>query len=214
MKYYIAENGQPAGPFELNELTEHGLTVNSQVWNETMETWTAAGNVPELRNLLNSQAQQQQYAPGADYAREQPPQPQSPYAPRYDQPEQYNSAGYTQPQYPLPQQYAQPQYAPMQAPMPADWKAANVVMLVLGVLCCNVLTLITGIVGVVKSGNVRAHYNSGDLQGALQASHAARTWFIVSMVLLLLGVFSLFGLILQGIGSSGVSQAVIEELIQ
>ena len=27
MKYYIAENGQQAGPFEPNELLLHGLTV-------------------------------------------------------------------------------------------------------------------------------------------------------------------------------------------
>jgi hypothetical protein len=42
MKYYIAENGQPAGPFEPSELMAHGLTVNSLVWGEGMPNWVSA----------------------------------------------------------------------------------------------------------------------------------------------------------------------------
>ena len=79
MKYYIAENGQPAGPFELNELLEHGLTVNSQVWNESMTGWTAAGSVPEVMNLLRASSQpvmgapvQQPQEPAPDYSAYQP----------------------------------------------------------------------------------------------------------------------------------------------
>ena len=53
MKYYIAENGQPAGPFEPNELLMHGLTVNSLVWTEGMANWTSASQVPELAALLS-----------------------------------------------------------------------------------------------------------------------------------------------------------------
>ena len=55
MKYYIAENGQPAGPFEPNELMLHGLTVNSLVWCEGMPNWTSASQVPELMALLSGQ---------------------------------------------------------------------------------------------------------------------------------------------------------------
>lgn len=52
MKYYIAENGQPAGPFDYDELVKHGLTVNSLVWNDSLVGWTKAGEVPELDKLL------------------------------------------------------------------------------------------------------------------------------------------------------------------
>ncbi|HAP49721.1 MAG TPA: hypothetical protein DCQ56_00650, partial [Porphyromonadaceae bacterium] len=91
MKYYIAENGQPAGPFEVNELLAHGMTVNSQVWCETMENWTAAGQVPELMPLLGIEPQpavlpeQPAYQPEQQaYQPEQPayePQQQQAYQP-------------------------------------------------------------------------------------------------------------------------------------
>ena len=55
MKYFIAENGQQAGPFEPNELLAHGLTVNSLVWCEGMPTWVSASQVPELMAVLNGQ---------------------------------------------------------------------------------------------------------------------------------------------------------------
>ena len=55
MKYFIAENGQQAGPFEPQELLQHGLTVNSLVWCEGMPTWTSASQVPELMAVLSGQ---------------------------------------------------------------------------------------------------------------------------------------------------------------
>ena len=80
MKYYIAENGQPAGPFELKDLMQHGLTPNSQVWNEKMSGWTRASEVPELMNLLGLPIAAQPVQPVQP---QQPIQPQpSPYAPQ------------------------------------------------------------------------------------------------------------------------------------
>lgn len=80
MKYYIAENGQPAGPFELKDLMQHGLTPNSQVWNEKMSGWTRASEVPELMNLLGLPIAAQPVQPAQP---QQPIQPQpSPYAPQ------------------------------------------------------------------------------------------------------------------------------------
>ena len=89
MKYYIAENGQPAGPFELKDLMQHGLTPNSQVWNEKMSGWTRASEVPELMTLLGLPIAAQPIQPL------QPVQPQpSPYAPQQpQQPEQPQEGG-------------------------------------------------------------------------------------------------------------------------
>lgn len=90
MKYYIAENGQPAGPFELKDLMQHGLTPNSQVWNEKMSGWTRASEVPELMNLLGLPIAAQPVQPVQP---QQPIQPQpSPYAPQ--QPEQAEQSHY------------------------------------------------------------------------------------------------------------------------
>ncbi|MBO7609125.1 MAG: CD225/dispanin family protein [Muribaculaceae bacterium] len=89
MKYFIAENGNPAGPFDLNELLEHGLTVNSLLWNETMPQWTEASNIPEVMNFLNGAAQ-----------RTVPPiPPQRQW--QYQQP-QYAQQPYRQPMGPMP----------------------------------------------------------------------------------------------------------------
>ena len=120
MKYYIAENGQPAGPFEMIDLLKHGLNPNSQVWNEKMSGWTRASEVPELMNMLGIQ---QPIAPQPAQP-VQPVQPQSSYAPQ--QPEQSPYA---------PQQPEQSPYAPQQpeqspateqtAPTPANGPQAS-----------------------------------------------------------------------------------------
>ena len=87
MKYFIVNNGQQAGPFELHELLANGLNANSYVWCEGMPNWLPATQVPEVAALL-------QQAPP-------PPGYQQPYQqPGYQQP------GYQQPGYqqPYPQQ--------------------------------------------------------------------------------------------------------------
>jgi len=115
MKYYIAENGQPAGPFEMQDLVKHGLNPDSQVWNEKMSGWTRAREVPELMSLLGIQqpvaAQPvQPLQPQSPYAPQQPEQ--SPYAPQQPEPATTNKpqAEQTQGYGQQPSPYAQPQY--------------------------------------------------------------------------------------------------------
>ena len=97
MKYFIVNNGQQAGPFELHELLANGLNANSYVWCEGMPNWLPATQVPEVAALL-------QQAPP-------PPGYQQPYQqPGYQQPGSqqpgYQQPGYQQPGYqqPYPQQ--------------------------------------------------------------------------------------------------------------
>ena len=52
MKYFIVNNGQQAGPFELHELLANGLNANSYVWCEGMPNWLPATQVPEVAALL------------------------------------------------------------------------------------------------------------------------------------------------------------------
>lgn len=79
MKYYIAENGQPAGPFEVDELiAKHGLTVNSMVWNDSLTGWTKAGEVAELQPALGVSTA---FTPAEAPAQPTPQEETSPYAP-------------------------------------------------------------------------------------------------------------------------------------
>ena len=46
--FYLAVDGQPQGPYTIDELRQIGLLPNSLVWNDSMENWTEAAAVPEL----------------------------------------------------------------------------------------------------------------------------------------------------------------------
>jgi len=56
MQYHliVTPDQQPIGPFELNELTQHGLNNQSLVWCEGMADWAKATDVPPVAALLNS----------------------------------------------------------------------------------------------------------------------------------------------------------------
>ena len=99
MKYYIAENGQPVGPFEIHELLQRGLNMNSQLWNEGMPSWLTASQIPEVAAALNAHRAAAQPQPAPAYSAPQQPQYGAPQQPQYGAPQQ--------PQYGAPQQ---PQY--------------------------------------------------------------------------------------------------------
>ena len=58
--YMVGVNGQPAGPFDWNQLQQMvmggQLTQQSQVWKQGMPAWAMAGQVPELQPLFAGQA--------------------------------------------------------------------------------------------------------------------------------------------------------------
>lgn len=88
MKYFLVNNGQQSGPFELGELLAAGLTPQSYVWNETMPNWLPAMQVPEVAALLNTQ--------------QQPPMP--PFQQQPQQQPQYQQQQWNQPKYGQPSQ--------------------------------------------------------------------------------------------------------------
>lgn len=118
MKYYIAENGQQAGPFEPSELLAHGLTVNSLVWAEGMPNWTSASQVPELMALLSGQSINVRMPGNIDTQLPQMPpmggQTQLPQTPPFNpqQPTQPTTYGTPYGQGTPNQPYAPPQYGP------------------------------------------------------------------------------------------------------
>lgn len=198
MKYYIAENGQPVGPFEPSELMMHGLTVNSLVWSEGMANWTSASQVPELMALLTGTT----YTPPTvnngpldvqlpPVGQQSSPLPQVP--PFGGQTTQPTTTGtpYNQPNQP----YAPPQYGPStQQPtnvMPKTWLTESVIATVLSFLClCNWIAAIPGIIAIFKANSVKTKYMRGDVSGANTASASAKRWVIITVVVMV--VWSLF----------------------
>jgi len=51
-KYYIVTDNQQKGPYSIEELQELNISLSTLVWNEGMENWVEAKNVPELRNVI------------------------------------------------------------------------------------------------------------------------------------------------------------------
>ena len=60
VQYMVGVNGQPAGPFDWNQLTQlvqsGHLTQQTQVWTQGMPQWAMAGQVQELLPLFQGQA--------------------------------------------------------------------------------------------------------------------------------------------------------------
>lgn len=58
VQFYVAENGQQTGPFDLNTLTQlirsGKVTPSSMVWKQGMAGWAAASTASELANLFQA----------------------------------------------------------------------------------------------------------------------------------------------------------------
>lgn len=166
MKYYIAENGQQAGPYEPNELPLHGLTVNSLVWCEGMPNWTSASKVPELMTLLSGQTIN---LGGLDT----PLPPVPPMGDQQPQVSQIHPLGGqpTQQQQHYQQQgYYQPNYVQGQRPRKPDNN------LVWAILCTLFCCLPFGIISIVYSSKVDSLYNAGNYDEAQDAANKAKNW--------------------------------------
>lgn len=189
MRYYIAENGQPAGPFEANELMAHGLTVNSLVWAEGMPNWTSASQVPELMAVLSGQPVNVGMPGGFDT--QLPPvggtPSQMPQVPPFNtQPTQYGTP-YGQGTSTGNQPYAQPQYGPSsntpsRQVMPKTWLTESILATAASLLCCfNIVGLITGVLAIFKANGVKSKFMKGDTAGANQDSASAKKWMMITV---------------------------------
>lgn len=198
MKYYIAENGQQAGPFEPNELLLHGLTVNSLVWCEGMANWTSASQVPELMAILSGQPINPGTPIGVDTQLPQMPpmgEAQLPQVPPFNNPQQPTVPPTTQPTtYGTPygqstnQPYSPPQYGPTTTQpsnklMPKTWLTESILATVICSLCCGAtfITLITGVIAIFNANGVKTKFNSGDYAGADKKSASARLWTFITV---------------------------------
>ena len=172
-QYYIGINNQQLGPFEKDQLLANGLTPETLVWCNGMAGWEMAKNVPELSGLFV--AQQPQY--------QQPQYQQPQYGGGYQQP-QYG--GYQQQQYQQPQYQQHQHHAFQQLPNYIGW---NVAIMVISVFCCcNPISLIFGIIGLVNGTNVNKATSEGNYEVAQSKSRSAKSMAMIGTIIFIVGI--------------------------
>ena len=192
MRYYIAENGQPAGPFEPSELLAHGLTVNSLVWGEGMPNWTSASQVPELMAILSGGTVSTPGNGGDTQLPQVPPMggnmplPQVPPVvnPQPTSTTPYGQGGSTMPNTPT----SFPQGGSTTSPQsqqiaPKTWLLESVVATVLCSFCCGVplIGLIPGAIAIFMAWSSKTCYTKGDVNGANEKAASAKKWFYITI---------------------------------
>lgn len=125
-----------------------------------------------------------------------PEEPQYAYAQPEPQPEPQTAP---QPEYVQPEVKPQPTM-----PKPNSYLALSILATI---FCC----LPFGIPAIVFSAKVDNLWNSGDYQGAQDASRKARNWMLVSAILGFVVIASYFVLIILGVAAAGTE--IIDELL-
>ncbi len=200
MKYYIAINGQPKGPFDNHQLLINGLTATSLVWTEGMADWAQAQSIPELQELLFGRPDLDSSNPDEVTAATPPP-----FAPQ----QSCGNAGCNAQQGQTNQSQHQPPRFngtyPHEQPMgqmvlcPKTWLVESILVTI---FCC----LPFGVVGIVKASNVEAIWRRGDIVGAEAASQSAGFWtklgFWIGLAITILGplVWVIFALGVSALG--------------
>ena len=190
MKYWANINGVQHGPVEKQQLIGLGLTRDSYVWREGLEDWVMVQNFSELDDLFPVKPMADvpptddgNYTAAAETPRCEPLTEETPAdEPDEDETPADDTVPPAIPQNPqIPQQpYQQPYQqtvAPQQHVPPCP--PTNLVWGILTtVLCCQVL----GIVSIVYALQVKAKYDSGDLETAQRYSDRAAMWSIAAIV--------------------------------
>ena len=190
MKYWANINGVQHGPVEKQQLIGLGLTRDSYVWREGLEDWVMVQNFSELDDLFPVKPMADvpptddgNYTAAAETPRCEPLTEETPAdEPDEDKTPADDTVPPAIPQIPqIPQQpYQQPYQQPVapQQPLPPCPPTNLVWGSLTTVLCCQVL----GIVSIVYALQVKAKYDSGDLETAQRYSDRAAMWSIAAIV--------------------------------
>lgn len=190
MKYWANINGVQHGPVEKQQLIGLGLTRDSYVWREGLEDWVMVQNFSELDDLFPVKPMADvpptddgNYTASAETPRCEPLTEETPAdEPDEDKTPADDTVPPSIPQIPqIPQQpYQQPyqQTVAPQQPLPPCPPTNLVWGILTTVLCCQVL----GIVSIVYALQVKAKYDSGDLETAQRYSDRAAMWSIAAIV--------------------------------
>ena len=91
-----------------------------------------------------------------------------------------------------------------------DNKVLAIVALVLSVVCCNIISIVFGILALVKSNDVSKYMGMGQQEMALSASKSAKIFSWVAIGLLVLGLIINVVFIMSVGGMEGYMQMVQE----
>ena len=186
MKYWANINGVQHGPVEKQQLIGLGLTRDSYVWREGLEDWVMVQNFSELDDLFpvkpvadvpptdDNTSTTAAVTPADESLTEETPADES----DEDKTPADDTVPPAIPQIPqIPQQPYQQPVAPQQ-PLPPCPPTNLVWGILTTVLCCQLL----GIVSIVYALQVKAKYDSGDLETAQRYSDRAAMWSIAAIV--------------------------------
>lgn len=67
MTYYLAKDGNPTGPYSVEQLKMQNIVPDTLLWNESMPAWTRAGDIPELQIAIFGGAQPVADLPNGGY---------------------------------------------------------------------------------------------------------------------------------------------------
>ena len=59
--FYVFLDEEQQGPFSIEELSDMGITPETEVWAEGMDDWTDAANVPQLKDILVDYGGEEKY---------------------------------------------------------------------------------------------------------------------------------------------------------
>lgn len=167
MKYYIASNNNPRGPFEIETLREIGITPDTLVWHDKLPQWVRADQIDEIRTKVldlppvtpaGNTPPPAQAVPGTPYPRPASPSYGNPYGSPYGGQPDMNHAG--------------------QQPMPPCPPTHLVFAIIVTVLCC----VIPGIIALIYSSKVTSNYNAGLYNEAVSASKTANILCWVGLI--------------------------------
>lgn len=154
MKYWIIINNSQQGPLTTDELSAvDGFGTDTPVWHEGLTDWTKAGEIEELRILI------EQKLPDI-------PQPSADPVIWPAAPAPSTADAYTH----------QTASTETEQQKPDTYLVWNIVATL---ACC----IPTGIVGIVMSNKVNEAYARGDMQRARKMSERAAWWLLISIVL-------------------------------
>lgn len=217
--YYLIIDGQQVGPMPRTELLGNGLSPDTPVWREGLADWVKASTLPELNDLLFVQVAED-INPGTQPPHVEPPHPsqpnynQQPYGQPYGQ-QPYGQQPYGQQPYgqqPYGQQYGQPNYGYGRQQAPYDpynqqeiphtnWLPWAIVATVIGCMT-SCISLILGIIAIVKANKANNLYAYGDREGGDAANSSARTMTIISFVFDAIAILAVTGLFLSGMADN------------
>ncbi|MBQ3629676.1 MAG: CD225/dispanin family protein [Prevotella sp.] len=89
-----------------------------------------------------------------------------------------------------------------------DNKALAIVALVLSIVCCNIISIVLAVIGVVKSNDVTKFAAAGQQQLAMSAAKSAKLFSWIAIGLLVLGLIINFIFIMSVGGVDGYMEMV------